>query len=63
VPPPLDPAVVARQALAALGRRPVMVPGWRNRVTGFLATRVLPRRAAIALSSRQTAAMDRRRLR
>lgn len=58
VPPPLDPDVVARQALAALGRRPVMVPGLRSRVTAAVAE-LLPRRVAIALSSRQTAAMYR----
>jgi uncharacterized protein len=59
VPPPLHPDVVARQALAALGRRPVMVPGLRSRVTA-VAAGLLPRRVAIALSSRQTAAMYRR---
>jgi len=56
VPPPLHPDVVARQALAALGRRPVMVPGLRSRMTAVVAG-LLPRRVAIALSSRQTAAM------
>jgi short-subunit dehydrogenase len=57
VPPAMDPADVARQALATLGRRPVMVPGWPNRVVAGLVARVIPRRAAIALSSRQTARM------
>ena len=56
VPPPLHPDVVARQAMAALGRRPVMVPGLRSRMTAVVAG-LLPRRVAIALSSRQTAAM------
>jgi short-subunit dehydrogenase len=56
VPPPMNPDAVARQALAALGRRPVVVPGWRNRVAAGIAAR-LPRRVAIALASRQTAAM------
>jgi uncharacterized protein len=59
VPPAMHPDAVARQALAALGRRPVVVPGWRNRVAAGIAAR-LPRRAAVALSSRQTAAMYRR---
>ena len=59
VPPPMTPDAVARDALAALGRRPVMVPGWRNRVAAGIAAR-LPRGAAIALASRQTAAMYRR---
>jgi short-subunit dehydrogenase len=57
VPPAVDPADVALQALAALGRRPVMVPGWRNRLAAALVARVTPRRAAITLSSRQTARM------
>jgi short-subunit dehydrogenase len=61
VPPAMDPDEVARQALARLGRRPVMVPGTRNRITAILASRAMPRRAAIALSSRQTAAMYRTR--
>jgi short-subunit dehydrogenase len=59
VPPPLSSDVVARQALAALGRRPVVVPGLRNRLAMLLATRLLSRRAAIALSSNQTARMYR----
>jgi short-subunit dehydrogenase len=57
VPRAMDPAEVARQALAVLGRRPVMVPGWRNRLVAALAGRALPRRVVIALSSRQTARM------
>jgi short-subunit dehydrogenase len=57
VPPAMDPADVARQALARLGRKPVMVPGWRNRAVAALVARVIPRGAAIALSSRQTAQM------
>jgi short-subunit dehydrogenase len=59
VPGPMRPRTVARKALAALGRRPVTVPGLRNRVSARVAT-LLPRRAAIAVSSRQTAAMYRR---
>jgi uncharacterized protein len=61
VPPAMDPRDVATQALAALGRRPVMVPGARNRAAAVLASRLMPRRAAIGLSSRQTAAMYRTR--
>src|SRR5262245_43597888 len=61
VPPAMDADDVARQALASLGRRPVMVPGGRNRATAVLASRLMPRRVAIALSSRQTAAMYRTR--
>jgi short-subunit dehydrogenase len=59
VPPPMKPSVVATQALAALGRRPVVFPGRRNRVAATLA-QLLPRRSAITLVSRQTDAMFRR---
>jgi short-subunit dehydrogenase len=59
VPPAMEPAVVAREALAALGRRPVMVPGLRNKVTAALAARLIPRRTAITTASRETATMYR----
>ena len=59
VPPPLSSDAVARQALAALGRSPVVVPGVRTRLAMLAATRLLPRRAAVALSSEQTARMYR----
>jgi short-subunit dehydrogenase len=62
VPPPLDPADVARTALRALGRRPVVIPGWRNRLTARLA-RAMPRRFVIGLASSQTAAIYRHRSR
>jgi uncharacterized protein len=56
VPPPMAPEAVAAEALAALGRRPVVIPGRRNRFAAALAA-LFPRRTAIALASRQTAAM------
>ena len=59
VPPPMKPEAVATAALAALGRRPVVFPGRRNRAAAALA-QLLPRRAAIDLVSRQTAFMFRR---
>jgi uncharacterized protein len=58
VPPPMEPEDVARAALRALGRRPVVVPGWRNRLTAAL-SRPLPRRLVVALASSQTAAIYR----
>jgi short-subunit dehydrogenase len=57
VPPPLAPDEVVRAALAALGRQPVVIPGWRNRLAGLLASRLMPRRAVVTLASQQTAAM------
>ena len=60
VPPRMDPDVVARHALAALGRRPGAVAGWRNPAASLVA-RLIPRRAAVSLVSRQTLAMQRSR--
>jgi uncharacterized protein len=45
----LDPDRVAATALGALGRRPRTVPGTLMRASAALMTRLLPRRAAIAL--------------
>jgi short-subunit dehydrogenase len=61
VPPPMSPDIVAREALAALGRRPVMVPGIRNKATAALAARLIPRRTAITAASRETATLYRAR--
>jgi short-subunit dehydrogenase len=57
VPPPMKPDDVVRAALTALGRQPVVIPGWRNRLAGLLASRVMFRRAVVTLASKQTAAM------
>lgn len=56
VPPPTAPRTVARQTLAAIGRRPVVIPGRLNRLAGT-AVRLLPRRRAIALASSRTRSM------
>jgi short-subunit dehydrogenase len=53
VPPPMPPRTVARETLNALGRGPVFIPGRRNRLLGS-AARLLPRRRAVALASRET---------
>ena len=45
----MTPQDVAAQALAALGSRPLFIPGWRNRLMIGL-FRLLPRRWSIALS-------------
>ncbi len=55
--PLMDCASAARETLAALGRRPVVVPGRANRISGWITQRLLPRRAAIALASAGTRAM------
>lgn len=46
----LKPAAVVRDALAALGKKVVVVPGWRNRLFVFLAS-LLPRRIAIHITA------------
>jgi uncharacterized protein len=51
--PPQQPAAVAEETLEALGRRPVLIPGRRNRLAG-LATALLPRKLRIAAFSSGT---------
>ncbi len=50
----LDPAEVASQTLAALGRGPRVVPGLMNRIASFAMGRVLPRKLAIRLMAANT---------
>jgi len=47
-PRPQDPRDVAREALGALGRRPVIVTGAGNRIVSFLMRRLFTRRFAVA---------------
>jgi short-subunit dehydrogenase len=56
-PAPMEADAVARAALAALGRGPVVIPGLANRLAAFLTSRLLPRRTAVTLVSRSTRAM------
>jgi short-subunit dehydrogenase len=53
----MEPEAVARATLAALGRRPVVTPGLANQLAAFVASRLLPRRTAVAMVSRSTRAM------
>lgn len=50
--PLMEPADVAREALAALGSTPSMVPGRTNRLAAGLMQRLLPRRTAVTLMGR-----------
>lgn len=50
----LDPEVVARAALSALGRRPIVVPGAVNKLARFLMRRLLPARTAIGIMASST---------
>ena len=56
-PPRMECGPVVSQTLHALGRGPVVVPGAANRAAVWITQRLLPRRAAIALTSRGTRAM------
>jgi short-subunit dehydrogenase len=51
-PPVMEPAPVVSEALEALGRRPLVIAGRANRVSGFLLNRLLSRRGAAALLAR-----------
>ncbi len=55
--PVLAPEAVVEEALAALGRRPSIIPGRVNRFVSFLLHRLLPRRMAIAIMGKNTRAM------
>lgn len=50
----LEPTVVARAALAKLGKRAVVVPGAMNRLARVVMRRLLPSRAAIAIMAAST---------
>ncbi len=54
---PMEAGPVAEDALAALGKVPVTVPGATNRFAAALLRRVLPRKAAIGLISNATREM------
>jgi short-subunit dehydrogenase len=43
----MEPAHVVRAALAALGRRPCVIPGWRNRWSAFRHRHLKSRRSAV----------------
>ncbi len=52
--PTMEPDEVAAQALSRLGRGPTMVAGALNKAVAFALSRLLPRRAAIAVMGRGT---------
>jgi len=45
----MEPAPVVSEALEALGRRPMVIPGRANRLLGLLLHRLMPRRRAVEL--------------
>lgn len=48
----MEPDTVVRAALGALGKRPFVIPGFKNKLVYFLMTRVLPRRASLRMMNR-----------
>jgi short-subunit dehydrogenase len=56
-PKPMEPAAVAEEALARLGKRPSAIAGRGNRIASFFLHRLLPRRLAIQIMGRATRAM------
>ncbi len=52
--PLMEPDAVVAQALAALGHRPTVVAGALNKAVAFAFSRLLPRRATIAIMGRAT---------
>ncbi len=48
----MTPSAVASEALAALGRRPLIIPGVSNRLSAVVMQRVLPHTTAIQLMGR-----------
>ncbi len=54
---PMTPDDVASQTLARLGRGPLMVPGWINKLVFVLMSRVLGRRVAVRFMSANTRAI------
>ena len=55
--PIMEPMPVVEEALAALGRRPVVVAGRLNRAVGFVMQRLLTRAAAVRFMGRHTRQM------
>ncbi|MBN1320444.1 MAG: SDR family NAD(P)-dependent oxidoreductase [Thermoleophilia bacterium] len=53
----LDADQVVERALEALGRGPVVIPGFVNRVAASVMTRLLPRRTAIGILARSTVSL------
>jgi len=54
----LNADVVAEQTLAALDRGPIVIPGAVNKIGRFVLARILSRRAAIALMSKNTGGLS-----
>jgi hypothetical protein len=56
-PPPMKPADVARETVAALGKKHILVPGRAYRLSSFITNRFMPRTVAIGMMAGSTAKM------
>ena len=56
----MSPQQVAREALAALGRQSVIIPGASNRLAAFFIRHLLPRQSAVRMMGRVLKRMERR---
>ncbi len=54
----LEASVVAEQTLNALGKGPVIIPGAVNKVGRFILTRIMSRKAAIDIMSKNTGGLS-----
>lgn len=54
----LEASVVAERTLNALGHGPIVIPGATNKLGRFVLTRLLPRRAAIAIMAKNTGGLS-----
>ena len=54
----LPPEQVAEQALQALGKGPIVIPGGVNKIARFVMSRLLSRRAAIAMMEKNTGGLS-----
>lgn len=54
----LEASQVAEQTLNALGKGPIVIPGAVNQVSRFILTRLLSRRAAIAIMAKNTGGLS-----
>jgi short-subunit dehydrogenase len=48
----MTPRAVVSETLAALGKKPVVIPGWTNRIANVVMQRLLPHKTAILLMGR-----------
>lgn len=55
----MTPEAVVSSALKALGKRPFVIPGFKNKLTYFILTRMLPRRASLRIMNHAVGSMYR----